>query len=254
MDNVISEIMQRWWLIFLLPAFAGIIRSTFGIGKRGDRRRGDVNSGTSGPGHAMGSRVRSRQQNEATKLMAAHDAVNEAWLSYELDVAKLIDFPMMSDVREPRTVDFLRAKRIADGLRPDDLEALEDERLAEYRTAVRNFEVSFEVAERQARRVKDQNFSVAERQRLETAKRLLRMAEDTGATPAERRLAYQRARKELDGLVALPEEAIAALEQRLQASISSVVERTVKEQAVSKRTAKAVDPRNLRNPAGPDSS
>ncbi|MBZ5869692.1 hypothetical protein LAQ72_27990, partial [Escherichia coli] len=58
------------------------------------------------------------RQEEALRLFADHDAVNSRWLAYELDVAKLIDFPMMSDVREPLTVEFLRAKRLADGLRP----------------------------------------------------------------------------------------------------------------------------------------
>ena len=50
--------------------------------------------------------------------MKAHDAVNKRWLDYELDVGKLIDYPVMTDVREPLTVAFLRAKREADGLRP----------------------------------------------------------------------------------------------------------------------------------------
>ena len=76
-------------------------------------------------------------QAEVAALMAAHDAVNRRWLDYELDVGKLIDFPVMTDVREPLTVAFIRAKKAADGLRPaapGDITT--PARLAEYRTAV----------------------------------------------------------------------------------------------------------------------
>jgi hypothetical protein len=153
---------------------------------------------------------------DTAAVMADHAAVNARWLEYELDVAKLIDYPMMSDVREPLTVGFLRAKRAADGLRPDVARDISTaERLREYRDAVRAYEVAFEVAEREARRIKDQHFSGPERQRLNTARRLLTIAVDSAGTTAERQLAYRRARKELDGLLALPPEAVAALERRV---------------------------------------
>src|SRR5690606_19199498 len=48
------------------------------------------------------------------RLMHAHDEVTARWLDYELDVAKLIAFPAMSDGRQPLTAAFLRAKRVAD--------------------------------------------------------------------------------------------------------------------------------------------
>ena len=43
-------------------------------------------------------------------LFAAHDGVTTRWLDYELDVAKLIAYPAMSDGRQPLTAAFLRAK------------------------------------------------------------------------------------------------------------------------------------------------
>jgi hypothetical protein len=153
---------------------------------------------------------------DTEKLMADHHAVNARWLDYELDVAKLIDYPMMSDVREPLTVAFLRAKRTADGLLPvTAAEITTDERLREYREAVRAFEVAFDIAEREARRIRDHHFSGPERLRLNTARRLLTIAVDRAATPAERQLAYSRARKELDGLLALPAEALAVLQRQV---------------------------------------
>ena len=138
------------------------------------------------------------------RLFASHDEVTARWLEYELDVAKIIAFPAMSDGRQPLTAAFLRAKRIADGLRPASAKArLTKEQLAEYRNAVADFEVAFDVAERDARRLKDSSFTEVERKRLDTAKQLLTVAIDQAATPAERQLAYRRVREELDGLISL---------------------------------------------------
>ena len=155
-------------------------------------------------------------------LMKAHDAVNRRWLDYELDVGKLIDFPVMTDVREPLTVAFLRAKREADGLRPAAPgEVRTAARLTEYRAAVTSFEIAFDVAEREAKRIRDSKFTGPERQRLETARKLLRIASDAAATPAERQTAYRRARRELDGLIVLPEATLAALEDRIASMLDA---------------------------------
>ena len=144
------------------------------------------------------------------------------WLDYELDVAKIIAFPAMSDGRQPLTAAFLRAKRIADGLRPASAKAkLTREQLAEYRNAVADFEVAFDVAERDARRLKDSSFTDGERKRLDTAKQLLTVAIDQAATPAERQLAYKRVREELDGLISLSDGAIEVLEQQVMLEITT---------------------------------
>ncbi|WP_425864617.1 hypothetical protein [Arthrobacter sp. TWP1-1] len=155
-------------------------------------------------------------QADVANIKVEHDAVNKRWLSYELDVAKLIDFPMMSDVREPLTVAFLRAKRDADALRPlDGAEISAKSRWDDYRNAVNAYVVAFEVAEKEAHRIKDSAFNEDERQRLGTARKLVKIAENDAASPAERQTAYKRARKELDGLIVLPDVTLAALEQKV---------------------------------------
>jgi hypothetical protein len=80
---------------------------------------------------------------------------------------------------------------------------------------VDGFNVALEVAEREARRIRDSKFTGPERERLATARQLLRIAEDHAATPAERQAAYKRARRELDGLIVLPDAAMAALEEKI---------------------------------------
>ena len=150
------------------------------------------------------------------RLFAEHDAVTARWLEYELDVAKLIAYPAMSDGRQPLTAAFLRAKKVADGLRPPTAKVkLTKAQIAEYRNAVTDYEVAFDVAERDARRIKTSGFTDVERKRLDTAKQLLTVAIDQAATPAERQLAYKRVREELDGLISLSDEAIVVLEKQV---------------------------------------
>ncbi|WP_137845924.1 hypothetical protein [Microbacterium sp. 2FI] len=159
------------------------------------------------------------------RLFAAHDAVTARWLEYELDVGRIIAFPAMSDGRQPLTASFLRAKRIADGLRPASAKArLSREQLTEYRNAVADFEVAFDVAERDARRIRDSSFTDVERKRLDTAKKLLTVAIDQAATPAERQVAYRRVREELDGLILLPDEAIEVLEKKVSLELTTGVQ------------------------------
>jgi hypothetical protein len=162
------------------------------------------------------------QGTQLERLFASHDAVTARWLDYELDVAKLIAFPAMSDGRQPLTAAFLRAKRVADGLRPASAKArLTRDQLTEYRNAVADFEVAFDVAERDARRIKDSSFTTGERKRLDTAKQLLTIAIDQAATPAERQVAYRRVREELDGLISLSDEAIEVLEGKVSLELTT---------------------------------
>lgn len=91
---------------------------------------------------------------------------------------------------------------------------LSKSRLDEYRAAVRSFEVAFDVAEREARRIRHSNFSAGERHRLATARKLLRIAEDEAVTPAERQTAYKRTAR-AGGLIVLPDATRAALEEKV---------------------------------------
>ena len=56
-------------------------------------------------------------------------------------------------------------------------------------------------------------------QRLSRAQSLLRIASDTAATPQERGHAYEVARRELDGLIVLPDSTRAAIERGIAGEI-----------------------------------
>ena len=150
-----------------------------------------------------------------TRVLDQHSRTDARWLDYELDAAKLLDFPVMTDMREPLTVAFHRAKLRAELLRPATAEDLLDDPDAArgYLDAVEAYVTAFDTAEAEAVRRRRSAFSREDQQRLARAQSLLRVAADRGATPQERERAYDLARGELDGLVVLPDRTRGALEQ-----------------------------------------
>lgn len=65
------------------------------------------------------------------------------------------------------------------------------------------------------------DFSAEDQDRLDRAQHLLRLASDGGATHEERKSAYARARKELDGLIVLPAVTRASIERRIAGEIEA---------------------------------
>ena len=72
---------------------------------------------------------------------------------------------------------------------------------------------AFDVAEAEAIRKRRSGFSREDQQRLSRAHGAMRIATDAAATPQEREHAFDVARRELDGLVVLPERTRAAIER-----------------------------------------
>ncbi|MEU0496620.1 hypothetical protein [Mycobacterium sp. NPDC006124] len=141
-----------------------------------------------------------------TRTLDEHAQTDTRWLEYELDAAKLLDFPLMTDLRAPLTNDFHKAKLRADLLRPARAEDLVDDReaAAQYLAAVEDYTTAFDAAETEAIRRRRSDFSPEQQQRIARARSLLSVASDTSATQNERGHAYELAGKELEGLVVLP--------------------------------------------------
>ncbi|MCR2826623.1 hypothetical protein [Microbacterium sp. zg.Y909] len=238
MDELVTFLGSYWWLAFpLAGVFGGAWEGWQRASKRRHKRRLEIIRAKSELKAAQAA-ARGRpaatasiptaitrpspQPSQLEQLFALHDGVTQRWLDYELDVAKLIAFPAMSDGRQPLTAAFLRAKKHADHLRPESANAkVSQEQVDEYRKAVTEFEVAFDLAEREARRMRDSSFSEVERKRLATAQQLLSVAVDQAATPSERQVAYKRVREELNGLIALSDEAIDVLETKVSLEITS---------------------------------
>ncbi|MCX5043832.1 hypothetical protein OG921_11710 [Aldersonia sp. NBC_00410] len=222
MTSVFEFAGSYWWLVFPIGGVVGGWASR--VARYNEKRRQDK---------IELERVRASAKTEQLKLtratnaqihksLAAHDALNQRWFDYEVDLATIIDYPLMTDLREPLTLQFHRAKLAADDLRPDDPGELFDiDRYTEYRDAVHAYSLAFDTAEREAKRRKQSHFNPIERAALERARKLVMVAMDEAATPAERQSAYRKARRELDGLIALPEVSTMRLEQRIAGALES---------------------------------
>jgi hypothetical protein len=207
--GLVLRLIELFWLV--LP-IAGVIIAGARAWSAYEKRR----AGTDKTGAETSTYIRNddAHRREISRALDAHNATDKRWLDYEIDVARLLDFPMMTDMREPMTVRFHQAKLRADMRRPvaaDDLLADRGSQ-AEYLEAVQHYVTAFDAAEREAMRRRRGDFSAEEQQRLARAQRLLRLASDKAATPEERRRAYDRARIELDGLIVLPATTRAGLE------------------------------------------
>jgi hypothetical protein len=219
-----------WWLVFPLGgALGGGIRAIAAANDRRAERRLEryrlKQQAKIAVAEASG-RTRNNEESyrrDLAKLVKAHDRTDARWLEYEVDIAKLLDFPLMTDMRDPLTITFHKAKRHADLLRPERLDDLAGDRAAqlEYRNAVHEYISAFEIAEAEAIRRRRTDFSDDEQQRLARAQNLLHLAQDEAATREERQNAYARASKELDGLVVLPAPARASIERRIAGQIEA---------------------------------
>jgi hypothetical protein len=156
-----------------------------------------------------------------TRVVHEHDRTDTRWLDYELDHAKLLDFPLMTDMSNALTVAFHKAKLRADFLRPGKAEDLVDDPAAaeRYLTAVQEYVSAFNVAEAEAKRKRRNDFTSHEQQRIARAQSLLRVASDPAATPQERQQSYEVARRELEGLIVLPAATQAGIERGISGEI-----------------------------------
>ncbi len=167
--------------------------------------------------------TQSAQWQAIMRMVREHDRTDTRWLDYEIDISKLLDYPLMTDMRDPLTQRFHRAKLRADMLRPADAGDLlgDSEAARGYLDAVEEYVTAFDVAEAEAIRKRRSGFSRDEQQRLSRAHGAMRIATDSAATPQERERAFDVARRELDGLIVLPERTRAAIERGITGELGS---------------------------------
>jgi len=226
----VDSVWHFWWLIFPLGGMIGAgVRAVAAANERRAERRLEryrIKQQTKvavAEASGRGRLDEAAARRETTKLLERHDRTDARWLDYEVDVAKLLDFPMMTDMRDPLTVGFHKARSRADLLRPATVEDVVDDRAAllDYRDAVHDYVSAFDVAETEAIRRRRSDFSAADQERIERAQRLLRLAADEAATPDERQNAYAKAQRELDGLIALPAATRIAIEGRISRQLEA---------------------------------
>jgi hypothetical protein len=197
---------EFWWLIFPLGGMigGGIRAVAVANERRAERRleRYRIKQQTKIAMAAASGRGKideAASRRELSKLLAHHDRIDARWLDYEMDVARLLDFPMMTDMRQPLTVAFHKARSHADLLRPATVDDAIGDRgtQLDYRDAVHDYAAAFDVAEADAIRRRRSDFSAEGQQRLERAVSAacgVRRRSDPTRTPERLRQGAPRAR------------------------------------------------------------
>lgn len=230
MDQVLQFLSHFWWVIFVFGGTLGGALKAIGaanerrIERRQERYRLKQQTKIAlAQARAHDQADERTQRQEIDRAIEQHEQTDATWFAYEIDPVTLLDFPMMTDMREPLTVEFHKARRRADLLRPSDAQTLVGDRQAQadYRDAVHAYAIAFDVAEAEAKRRRRGGFSREEQEHLARAQSLLRLAVDEGATPQERQNAYRKAQKELEGLIVLPAGFRAQIEQRIAGQLEA---------------------------------
>jgi hypothetical protein len=221
-------VRDYWWLVFVFGgSIGGAVKGLAAANQRRANRRleryrikqqAKVEAAKAA---GMGRVNRDADRRDLAKALDEHAQTDARWFAYETDLTTLLDYPMMIDMRETLTVEFHKARRHAELLKPEDFESALNahDKLVEYRDSVHDYAVAFDLAEQEAKRRRRGGFDPMEQQRLAKAQRLLAVAMDEAATAPERRQAYSLARKELDGLIVLPTRATTAIESSVRAAL-----------------------------------
>ena len=131
--------------------------------------------------------------------------------SYETDLAKQIDYPMMTDVSEPLVGTYIREMRTVQELDRALGDAPTVDEAKAFSEAAAHLDVSFKAAVARAEKVRWSTFTAGERKRLKDARTALAVIQDSSTTAEQRNAQYKRITRLLEGLIALTEPVKLAL-------------------------------------------
>ena len=160
------------------------------------------------------TRRRSAKRFARDLTAAARKTLNTVVLesaSYETDLAKQIDYPMMTDVSEPLVGTYIREMRTVQELDRALGDAPTLDEAKAFSEAAAHLEVSFKAAVARAEKIRWSTFTAEEQKRLKDARTALAVIQDASTTAEQRNAQYKRITRLLEGLIALTEPVKLAL-------------------------------------------
>lgn len=127
--------------------------------------------------------------------------VKDSIASYETDIVKIIKYPAMVDKSIPETLAMNVALKKA--IRLSSAPSSKS-----FQTAVETLEEKFMVAESNALKMASTLLSEEQLKKTQKAKDLLRIASNEASTENEKKVSFQQAFKQLEGIIAVPEIAV----------------------------------------------
>lgn len=138
---------------------------------------------------------------KANAFLRALKEVEEKIASYEMDIVKIIKYPVMTDRTNLFTQEMIFALNVANRL-IDDIDSIE------FKDAVTTLEKAFLAAESNALKIALTGLSEDDRKKTETAKNLLAIASNEASSEQEKKVSFKQAFRQLEGVIAVPEVAV----------------------------------------------
>jgi len=121
--------------------------------------------------------------------------------SYETDIVKLIQYPIMADLTDSHTLEMKIALEDVEMVNPQDSPE-------EFIVLVSNLRKKFLIAESNARKIASSMISADDKEKLEKAKKMFSIASNEVASETEKKNAFTQGFKKLEGIIAVPDVAV----------------------------------------------
>ena len=140
---------------------------------------------------------------EHSRAVSAYEEILSSMESYEKDIVKIIKYPAMTDPTEPKTLALMIALKAVKRLYNDGQCPVE-----EIIKAVKDLEEKFLIAEFNAQKISQTALSEPERKKIQKAQDLLAIASDEASSKQEKKVSFEQAFKQLEGVIVVPEVAV----------------------------------------------
>jgi carbonic anhydrase/acetyltransferase-like protein (isoleucine patch superfamily) len=158
------------------------------------------NSPKAGTGDSNLNTLQKAEINDAINLLGE---LNGEVSSYETDIVKIIQYPVMVDKTNSYTLEMIQARKLANRL-------VKSPEHPKFIHSVFDFERKFISAESNAIKLASSLLSEPEQKKVSKAKDLLALASNDSATEQEKKASFLQGFKQLEGIIAVPEEAVEA--------------------------------------------
>ena len=140
---------------------------------------------------------------EHSRAVSAYEEILSSMESYEKDIVKIIKYPAMTDPTEQKTLALMIALKTVKRLYNDGQCPAE-----EIIKAVKDLEEKFLIAEFNAQKISQTSLSELERKKIQKAQDLLAIAADEASSTQEKKVSFEQAFKQLEGVIMVPEGAV----------------------------------------------
>lgn len=227
-DPIVLPEIHNLSFLWIIPVVLITITLLYLLVRRvnSDRLTGAVAKAELAEQKALRAKIAENITRRWEAVITRHQRLTRRYLESETDWDMLFSYPALQDVSVPETSAMIHAMLTAndsDPSQPDSLTEVSDLSDYSYVRAVNNFDTAWQRALENATKIGQSGIPRQERKTIKQIRTLLNLAENAGATPAERELAYSRAQLLIKTLtsITVPAKVMAAIESSQRLAIEA---------------------------------